>query len=400
MDANDPFMVIFTSGTTGKPKGAVHTHGGFPLKIAHDALVHFDVDSEAVFCWPADMGWIAGSLVLSTALLRGATLVCYDGAPDFPDWSRLSRIVERHGVTHLGSAPTLIRGLANHEAEALAGDRSTLRLLITAGEAIDREHFSWFRGVFGEGRVPLINYTGGTEVSGGLLSSVLVRPIAAGAFNTVSPGVDAFVSDGAGGRLVDQPGELAIGAPFVGMTQSFWQDDERYLASYWERVPGTWVHGDLAIQRESGDFLMLGRSDDTIKVAGKRLGPGEVEDVLISLPEIADVAVIGVPDPLKGQHVVVFAVMAADWDGDEEALRAEVRRRIDASLGKAFRPGELHIVGDLPKTAARRPCAGSSAVRTRTLRWATSPRCPIPRRWRRSSARLRLRSEAGACGVR
>jgi acetyl-CoA synthetase len=151
MSPNDPFMVIYTSGTTGKPKGAVHTHGSFPVKIAHDSAVHFDVGPGDVFCWPADMGWIAGTLVLSCALLRGATLVCYGGAPDFPDWSRMSRIIARHGVTHFGSAPTLIRGLAAHEAAALLGDRSSIELLITAGEGIDPEHFTWFRKVFGGG---------------------------------------------------------------------------------------------------------------------------------------------------------------------------------------------------------------------------------------------------------
>ncbi|WP_139068815.1 AMP-binding protein, partial [Hyphomonas sp. ND6WE1B] len=149
MSPSDPFMIIYTSGTTGKPKGAVHTHGGFPLKIAHDSLVHFNVGPGDVYCWPADMGWIAGTLVLASALLRGATLVCYDGAPDYPDWSRMSRLIERHGITHYGSAPTLIRGLAANEDIALAGNLSTIELLITAGEGIDPEHFSWFQRNFG-----------------------------------------------------------------------------------------------------------------------------------------------------------------------------------------------------------------------------------------------------------
>lgn len=350
MESMDPFMVIFTSGTTGRPKGAVHTHAGFPLKIAHDALVHFDVDEDAVFCWPADMGWIAGSLVLCTALLRGATLVCYDGAPDYPDWSRLSRIVEAHGVTHLGSAPTLIRGLAAHEDIATAGDVSSIRLLITAGEGIDPEHFTWFRTAFGRGRHPLINYTGGTEVSGALLSSVVVRPIAPAAFNTASPAVDVVVVDRSGEPVTDEVGELAVRAPFVGMTAGFWEDEERYLETYWRTVPGIWVHGDLAMHRSSGDYLMLGRSDDTIKVAGKRLGPAEVEEVLLAIDAVSEVATIGVPDPVKGQRVVVFAVMHDGWDGDRDRLAREVRARIDASVGKAFRPSEVHVVTELPKT--------------------------------------------------
>lgn len=352
--ADDPFLVIHTSGTTGKPKGAVHAHGGFPLKIAHDAAVHFDIGPGDVLCWPADMGWIAGSLVLASAMLRGATLVCYDGAPDFPDWSRLAALVERHGITHLGSAPTLIRGLAAHQHEATAADLSSIRLLITAGEGIDPDHFTWFQQHFGDGRAPLVNYTGGTEVSGALLASVIVRPIAPAAFNSTSPGVDVRVVDATGNPVVDEPGELAIGGPFVGMTQSFWEDDERYLDSYWRTIPGLWIHGDLA-QHRSGtdDHVMLGRSDDTIKIAGKRLGPAEVEEGVAGLPGVVEAAAIGVPDDLKGEHVVVFVVPAPEVPGraiDPLALVDDVGARIEAALGKAFRPRAVHVVAALPKT--------------------------------------------------
>ena len=316
MDPNDPFMIIYTSGTTGKPKGAVHTHGGFPLKIAHDSAVHFDVKSGDVFCWPADMGWIAGTLVMASALMRGATLVCYDGAPDFPDWSRMSRLIERHRITHFGSAPTLIRGLAANERIALQGDMSTLRLLITAGEGIDPEHFGWYQRSFGSGDCPVINYTGGTEVSGALLSSVVVKPIHPSAFNTASPGVEVDVVDAEGHPLVDAVGELVVRKPFIGMTQSFWQDDERYLNTYWRTIPGVWVHGDLAMRKPGEGFYLLGRSDDTIKLAGKRLGPAEIEEVLLELPAIAEVAAIGVDDPVKGQKLVVFLVATPRCDAE------------------------------------------------------------------------------------
>ncbi|MBB6122979.1 AMP-binding protein [Sphingobium subterraneum] len=350
MTPDDPFMVIYTSGTTGKPKGAVHTHGGFPLKIAHDAAVHFDVGAGDVFCWPADMGWIAGTLVLSVALLRGATLVCYDGAPDFPDWSRLSRIVERHKITHLGSAPTLIRGLAANMPLSVSGDTSTIELLITAGEGIDPDHFLWFHRHFGHGRAPVINYTGGTEVSGALLSSVVVRPIPPASFNTTSPGVEVDVVDANGQPVLDQIGELAIRAPFVGMTHSFWQDDERYLDSYWRTIPGLWIHGDLAMRTSRGEFFMLGRSDDTIKVAGKRLGPAEVEEVILELPSVSEAAAIGVEDAVKGQKLVVFVITASAYDGDAAALATAIRKQVDDNLGKPFRPSAVHVVRQLPKT--------------------------------------------------
>nr|WP_155754404.1 AMP-binding protein [Burkholderia multivorans] len=345
-----PFMVIYTSGTTGKPKGVVHTHGSFPIKIAHDSLVHFDVHPGDVYCWPADMGWIAGTLVLGCALLRGATLVCYDGAPDYPDWSRMSRVVERHRVTHFGSAPTLIRGMASHEALALAGDRSTVRLLITAGEGIAPEHFNWFLQRFGDGTAPVINYTGGTEASGALLASVPIRPIPPSGFNTVSPGVAADVVNADGVSVTGEVGELAIRAPFVGMTQSFWRDDERYLETYWHTIPGLWVHGDLALRTSDGNYFMMGRSDDTLKVAGKRLGPAEVEEVVLELPDVAEAAAIGVADADKGQKLVVFVVPKPDAAVAGADLEALVSAHVDKRLGRPFRPGRVHVVAQLPKT--------------------------------------------------
>ncbi|MBO9648159.1 MAG: AMP-binding protein [Variovorax sp.] len=363
-----PFMVIYTSGTTGKPKGVVHSHGSFPIKIAHDAVVHFDVHPGDVFSWPSDMGWIAGTLVLGCALLRGATLVCYDGAPDYPDWSRMSKLVERHKVTHYGSAPTLIRGLASNEALALQGDVSSVRLLITAGEGIDPEHFSWFQRTFGRGTQPLINYTGGTEVSGALLSSVVVRPIPPSGFNTTSPGVDVDVVDSEGRPATGVVGELIVRKPFIGMTQSFWRDDERYLDTYWRTIPGLWVHGDLALRREDGNFFMMGRSDDTLKVAGKRLGPAEVEEVVLELHEVAEAAAIGVDDPDKGQKLVVFVVPAPGTGAERSALSSQVAQHVDKRLGRPFRPSAVHPVAQLPKTR-------SSKIMRRVIR---SVYCSLP----------------------
>jgi acetyl-CoA synthetase len=346
MSPNDPFMVIFTSGTTGKPKGAVHVHGGFPIKIAHDSAVHFDVGAGDVFCWPADMGWIAGSLILGSALLRGATLVCYDGAPDYPDWSRMGRLIETYRVTHYGSAPTLIRGLASNEAVSTAPDLSSLRLLITAGESIAAEHFVWFEQAFGQGECPLINYTGGTEVSGCLLSSVVTKPIVPAGFNTRSPGVAVDVLDPAGQPLTGAIGELAVLAPFVGMTASFWQDEQRYLETYWSTVPGVWIHGDLAMRTGEGDYLLLGRSDDTIKVAGKRVGPAEVEEILVEIEGVIEAAVIGAEDPVKGQALVALLTCSGPADDILKLATARIQER----LGKPFAPRAVFVVPQLPKT--------------------------------------------------
>lgn len=359
MGPNDPFMVIYTSGTTGKPKGAVHVHGGLPLKIAHDAAVHFDVRTGDVFFWPADMGWIAGAIIICSTLMRGATLVCYDGAPDFPDWSRMSRLVERYKVTQYGSAPTLIRGLAANEALATQGDLSSIRLLITAGEGIDPDHFLWHQRHFGRDVSPVINYTGGTEVSGALLASVIVKPILPTAFNTASPGISIDVVDPQGNSIRETVGELAVLEPFVGMTRAFWQDDERYLETYWSAVPGLWLHGDLAIRMREGGFMLRGRSDDTIKVAGKRLGPAEVEEVALELPGVNEAAAIGVDDPVKGQKLVVFVVPSPKADAAD--LIGAVSRHIEVRLGKPFRPSQVHVVSLLPKTK-------SSKVMRRVIR--------------------------------
>lgn len=346
MSPNDPFMVIFTSGTTGKPKGAVHVHGGFPIKIAHDAAIHFDVGPGDVFCWPADMGWIAGSLILGSALLRGATLICYDGAPDYPDWSRMGRLVERYRATHLGSSPTLIRGLQANEAVSTAADLSSIRILITAGESIAPEHFLWFQRSFGRGARPLINYTGGTEVSGCLLSSVIVKPIVPAGFNVRSPGVAAEVVDANGTPVTGVIGELAILAPFIGMTAGFWQDEERYLETYWRTVPGMWIHGDLAMKDENGNYFVLGRSDDTIKVAGKRVGPAEVEEILVEIEGVREAAVIGADDPVKGQAIVVFIACKDGYETVGQTASARIQER----LGRPFAPRSVYIVPQLPKT--------------------------------------------------
>jgi acetyl-CoA synthetase len=349
METDEALMVFYTSGTTGKPKGTVHTHSGFPLKIAHDAVVHFDMKPGDVFFWPADMGWLAGALIIAATMMRGATMVAYDGAPDFPNWSRMAQMIERHRVTIFATAPTMIRGFAANAEAALKGDLSSVRLLATGGEAIDPDHFLWQQRSFGHGVAPLINYSGGTEASGGLVSSVIVKPIQAGGFNTASPGIDVDVVDLQGRPVVDEIGELAVREPFVGMTRSFWEDDARYLETYWQTVPGIWIHGDLAVRTRNGDFFLRGRSDDTLKLAGKRLGPAEVEEVMLELPGVSEAAAIGVDDPAKGQALVVFAIPSGEGRGDPDLL-VKVAQHVEARLGRAFRPNNVHVVAQLPKT--------------------------------------------------
>jgi acetyl-CoA synthetase len=343
----------------------VHTHGGFPLKIAHDAAVHFNLGPGDVWLWPADFGWVVGPITVVGALTRGATLICYDGAPDFPDASRLARLIERYDVTHLGASPTLIRGLAaagNDQVWPSGVDLSSLQLLITAGEVIDEDHFVWFQKSFGQGNRPVINYTGGTEVSGALLASVVTRPIVPTVFNTGSPGIEIDVLDDSGRPIIDHPGELVIRKPFVGMTHGFWDDESRYLETYWNRFTDTWVHGDLAVRisspspRDSSSYALLGRSDDTLKIAGKRVGPAEVEAAALSCDAVREAAAIGVDDPRKGQRLILFVV--CDQPNPRHpatcvprSLAADdVAHRIELSLGKPFKPAAIYFVPELPKT--------------------------------------------------
>ena len=354
MSPEDLFMIVYTSGTTGKPKGPVHRHGGFPLRIINDSAINFNMSNESVYMWNADMGWIAGVIVSLGGLLHGATMVLYDGAPDYPDWSRLSSLIQTYKITNFGASPTLIRGMASNSEQALSGDLSSLKLLITAGEAIDPEHFYWFQEHVGGGRCPLINYTGGTEISGGLIGSVSIKPIAPGSFNALCMSIEVEISDGDGNPVVDQIGELTITKPFIGMTTTFFNDHERYLESYWRSIPGRWVHGDLVLKTSDGFYYSRGRSDDTIKVAGKRLGPAEIEEILIDLPEIVDVAAVGVPDPEKGQKLIVFYTKPVHLEVDVNKFSETIRSRVEQRMGKPFRPSEVYEVEALPKTRSQK----------------------------------------------
>ncbi|MBR8090372.1 AMP-binding protein [Burkholderia cenocepacia] len=346
-DPDQPFMIVFTSGTTGEPKGTVHTHAGFPLKILHDCAYHFELRPGDRWLWPSDMGWIVGPLTTVGALVRGATLVCYDGAPDHPGAGRLAEIIDRHQVTHFGASPTLIRSLAASPDAVDGAVLDSLRVLMVAGEVIDPDHFAWFFHAFGRARLPVINYSGGTEASGALLGNVPVRPIRACAFNAVSPGVDAFAADEQGRRVRGVPGELVIAAPFVGMTSGFWNAADRYEETYWRQRPGLWTHGDLLLEDDDGQFFILGRADDTLKIAGKRLGPAEVESVVLGSPLVRDVAAVSLPDPVKGERLVVCVSTHSEPPG---ALAKSLADRIEAALGKPFRPGVVHVVPDLPRT--------------------------------------------------
>lgn len=349
MQPNDPFMVVYTSGTTGRPKGAVHTHGGFPVKIVEDCAYHFDLHAGERWLWPSDVGWIVAPITIVGALCLGATLVCYDGAPDHPDWSRLSETVSRHGVTHFGASPTLLRGMAEHAGHSLKPSRDTLRILISAGEVLPEETFRWYFKDYGQGRCPVINYTGGTEVSGAILGNVITRPIKASGFNAPSLAVDVAAFDAGGHACIGAVGELVVRRPFIGMTRGFWREERRYFESYWERFPGVWAHGDLLLTDTDGHHFIKGRSDDTLKIAGKRVGPAEVE-ALAHVRGVREVAAVGVDDPHKGQRLVLVAIADESVSADLDTIGHRMSLAVQTGLGKPFSPARIHWVAELPRT--------------------------------------------------
>ena len=349
-DPETPYMIIYTSGTTGRPKGAVHVHGGFPIKGAQDLAHCFDLGVGDTLFWFTDLGWMMGPWAISGALLLGASLLIYEGVPDHPGPDRLWAMVARHRVTHLGLSPTVIRALMGHGTEPLDGhDRSSLRVLGSTGEPWNPEPWWWYFSNVGNGRCPVINYSGGTEVSGGIVSGNPLTPIKPTSFGGPNVGTAADVIGPDGSSVRGQVGELVIRQPLPGMTRGFWNDPDRYVETYWSRLPGVWVHGDWAIVDEDGYWYIQGRSDDTLKVAGKRVGPAEVESAAVAHPAVLEAAAIGVPHDVKGEAIVVFCVLRKG-ETDDDGLRAAIGVRVVAEMGKALKPEAVVVVPELPKT--------------------------------------------------
>jgi len=350
MDSMDPFMLIYTSGTTGKPKGTVHYHAGFPIKAAQDMAHMFDLRQGDTLFWFTDMGWMMGPWAILGALTIGSTVLLYEGAPDFPDAGRLWAICEKHGVTHLGLSPTLVRALMSSGDEPIRKYNLTkLRLLGSTGEPWNLEPYLWFAETVGQNRLPIINYSGGTEIGGGILGCTAWRPIKPMGFNTAVPGIHAKVLDSSGTPVQEDVGELAVMGPWPGQTKGFWNAPDRYLNTYWNRFENVWMHGDWAILDGEGHWIIQGRSDDTLKIAGKRVGPAEYESAAVEHPAVKEAAAIGIPHQLKGEAAVVFVVLQAEQTPSKE-MEQSIGNTIVDRLGKALKPEKIIFVSDLPKT--------------------------------------------------
>lgn len=350
VDSEHPLFIAYTSGTTGRPKGAVHVHGGFTVKIAEEVAFQFDCRPGDRLFWFADFGWIMGPWEVVGTLANGATLCLYEGAPDFPDVDRLWSYLAAHQVSILGISPTLVRSMMGHGDEPVQRhDLSALRILGSTGEAWNAEPYRWFARVVGGGRCPVINISGGTEVGACFLSPHPVQALTPMTLGGPALGMAVDVYDGDGRPLRGEVGELVCTQPWPGMTRGLWQAPERYLETYWQRWPDVWVHGDWAVIDEDGQWYLRGRSDDTINIAGKRLGPAEVESALVAHPAVSEAAAVGVPHAVKGEALWCFVVLVPGVDGTE-ALRDDLVAVVIAALGKSFRPGAVRFVDTLPKT--------------------------------------------------
>jgi acetyl-CoA synthetase len=359
VESETPYLIAYTSGTTGKPKGALHVQGGFLLSIVRETAYQADLRPGDRVLFSTDMGWIMGPWTVVGAMACGATIAFMEGAPDRPS-DRVWRIVEAERITMLGVSPTLVRALIPHgDPDA---DLSSLRSVVTTGEPWNRGPYDWLdEHVCGKGRIPIVNCSGGTEVGACFLSVTMMRPTKSCSVGFPALGEDMDVFDDQGNPVRGEVGELVCKRAWPGMTRGIWGDPERYLETYWRQFPGVWTHGDWASIDEDGYWFLHGRSDDTLNIAGKRIGPAELESAAVNHSAVAEAAAIGVPHEVKGEVAWLYCVLAPG----AKATEADVAAAVVSELGKAFAPDRVLFVSALPKTRSAKIVR--RAVRARAL---------------------------------
>ena len=352
MDAEDPLFMLYTSGTTGKPKAILHTHGGYMVGVATTLKMVFDLKEEDRYWCTADPGWITGhSYIVYGPLLVGATSFMYEGAPSYPYPNRWWSMIERYGINVLYTAPTAIRGLMRFgEAWPNRHDLSSLRLLGTVGEPINPEAWRWYFDVIGKGNCPIMDTWWQTETGMFMITPMPASGLKPGSATRPFPGIEADIYDESGKPVgVGEEGYLVLKKPWPAMLRTIYKDPERYVAQYWTKFPGVYFTGDSARKDADGYFWIIGRVDDVIKVSGYRLGTAEIESALVSHPAVAEAAAIGLPHELKGNAIHCFVMLRAGYEKSDK-LAEELRNHVGHEIGPIAKPEDITFVDVLPKT--------------------------------------------------
>jgi acetyl-CoA synthetase len=351
MQAEDPAILLYTSGTTGEPKGCIWTHIGFiGSMVTRDVIVCGDYKGSDRFFFFSDMGWMVGAMCACIPSFAGGSLLIAEGTPDYPDTGRFWRLIDDHKVSYLGVSPTIVRSLMRYGDEVENYDLSSLRITTSGGEAWTETPWRWFFDRVCKRKIPIINISGGTEVGGCIFTGTPNHPMNPCSFSRPALGVGADIVDMSGKRVRDgEVGELVLRHSSIGLTKGLWKANDRYIENYWSTIPNLWVHGDFAMRGHDGLYYILGRSDDTIKISGKRTGPAELEGILIGTGKLAEAAVFGIPHPVKGSAIVCACVPMPDVAG-AAGLAEELSAALVRGMGSSYRPEKVLLLDDLPRT--------------------------------------------------